>query len=371
MKSEPTVDIMSNSTVATASNLTLPDADKNTFVIRCVRPFNQGEKTRLINMSPTFIFFARIIAGINFSAIIPTVAANLSVAIVIVKTKQAHLASNMILLSIVFVNLIEGVFSFPSLGNVVLSVTYRKYDCISSAISGYIGGSLALVSMLTVIFLAYERYTAVVQTYRYVDKFTPERIKMTTIAIWVFPFIWFFLLMFFPPIMTFAIIVVSLITVTAYVFNVIAYIKIHRTINRMWQRDASNTIDRAKNTEHELSKEGRRNKFTAYAIFFLLACYLPSFIKQMFMSVMKDPTLLNYSCDTIMCLHATFSPWLYSWQSPAIGRGVKKLLRLRKNNEVSGTDGSDFQVLARNKDKNTPTHADVTQNFHDVTTVMN
>ena len=86
--------------------------------------------------------------------------------------------------------------------------------------------------------------------------------------------------------------------------------------------------------EENRKKESRNVKFTAYVICFLLATYLPSTVKNIMLGFLPLP-IFQPVADTILLFHATLSPFLYIWQSPQMGRAVKKLLQCKASVQIN------------------------------------
>eukprot|EP00794_Sanderia_malayensis_P016030 gene16030-17650_t len=323
-----------NATLSTLNATSSPGNEL--YTVKCKMPFSQSARLYKIYLSYTMIIVGRIFAGINFAAAIPTVVANVSVIIVILKSNELRTISNTILLSILFNNVIHGMFSFPCYAFVILTTAARTRNCASSTTTSYVGGSLAVVSMTTVLILAYERYMAVFNPLRYEEKITHARVNLVIVFTWLFSFTLFFFIQFINATRTLAVVIVSLITISTYVINVIVHIKIFSVIRSLRKNQTTLAIgaDAVNEKQQNLLKEKRTVRFVAYVICLYLIFYLPSTIKAFLQSIMKDTEYINYPVNTIVLLHSTVSPFLYAWQSPSLYRAVKQLWKCKKVNTV-------------------------------------
>ena len=271
----------------------------------------------------------RVLGIFNIVAALPTLVLNLSVLIAIIRTNTLRTKTNAILCCILVVNLLQGCVSLPFYGVIIIRIAAKKLDYIIRGIIGYLGASFAIISMLSVDLLTYERYVAINSPFQYEETFRETRIKVAVAFIWVASFV----MMAFLKIDGAAIVAVifaTIVTVGTYVFNVVVHILIHRTVKRLRTRQNalhSNIADAdLQATLEQQRKERRTIKFCVYIIFFLLACYMPSLLRNVLTSLDIKQTVVMAAAYTFLMMHATLSPVLYIWQSPQIGRAVKRLL---------------------------------------------
>ena len=274
--------------------------------------------------------FLQVIGIFNIVAALPTLVLNLSVLIAIIRTSTLRTKTNAILCCILVVNLLQGCISLPWYGVIVIGIVSRKVDPVARDIVGYLGASFALVSMLSVDLLTYERYVAINSPFKYEGRFTKSRIKIAVASIWLVSFAMMACLKIDGAVLV-AVIFATIVIVATYVFNVIVHVLIHRTVTRL--RSQQNALQSSSGnadlqaTLEQQRKERRTIKFSVYVIFFLLACYMPVVFRNILTSLNINQGMFMAVAYTFLMMHATFSPVLYIWQSPQIGRAVKRLLK--------------------------------------------
>ena len=143
----------------------------------------------------------------------------------------------------------------------------------------------------------------------------------------------------------------SCIILVGYTYNVVVHIMIFKVIQHMRKNqvsihvlntagngsnDATLTLDGglAAQIAHE-RKQKRTFKFTAYVIGFLLIFNLPTVVVHGAYRASPFMFMPFYAADTILCLHATFSPLLYAWQSPRLFRAVCRLFKRNATDVMS------------------------------------
>ena len=271
----------------------------------------------------------KIIGVVNVIAAAPTFAMNLCVLIAIMRTNALRTKTNGILCCILILNILQGCITLPVYGVIVIRIAENKADCLAREVVGYFGASFALISMLSVDLLTYERYIAIRNPFQHETRFTKTRIKVAVAGIWMTSLAVMASLKS-EKVRVVAISFATLVTVGTYVFNVAVHILIYRTVQKL--RNSQNALhanvaDASSQAALEQQRKERRTvKFSLYVIFFLLACYLPSVLKNVFVSVKLNQNVFTVTANTILTMHATFSPLLYVWQSPPIGRAVKRLM---------------------------------------------
>lgn len=279
----------------------------------------------------------KAIGVLNIVAAAPTLLINLSLLLAIMRTSTLRTKSNAILSCLLVVNLLQGCISLPFYGVIIIRQADSKADCLARDIVGYAGASLATVSMLSVDLLSLERYLAVIDPFKHEDRFTETRIKACVISIWVTSLV-FMSFLKVSSLRVVAIIFATAVTAGTYIFNVIVHIRIQQVVRNLRRAQKSlevNVADvSAQAAMEQQRKEWRTIKFSLYVIFFLLACYLPSVFKNVLLSLRINADVFMVIANSFLMMHATLSPLLYIWQSPPIGRAVKRLFRCRMNEPV-------------------------------------
>ena len=279
-----------------------------------------------------------IIGICNIVAALPTLAMNLCVLIAIARTNTLRTKTNAILCCILVINILQGCVSLPLFGVLVIRIANNESDCLARDAARFLGSSFAIISMTSVDLLTYERYTAISDPFKYVERFTNKRIRAAVASIWIVSFGMMSTLII-DGAKLIGIVFATMVTVTTYVFNVIVHIIIHRTVVRLrTQQNAIHPNVADANSEAALEqqrKERRTIKFSVYIIIFLLASYMPTVFSNIFSSLTKSTSIVMTVANTFLMLHATFSPLLYIWQSPQIGRAVKRLMRCGASVQIS------------------------------------
>lgn len=282
----------------------------------------------------------RIIGFINILAALPTLAINLSVLVAIMRTRTLRTKANAILSCLLAVNTLQGCFSLPWYGVIMIRQAEQKSDCVLRKIVGFSGASLAIISMLLVDLLSYERYVAITDPFGHEARFTETRIKAAVTLIWVMSLAMTSFL-YVDQIKVVAVSFTTIIIVATYVFNVAVHVIIKRTVNKLrrnWNALHANVANAsAQAAQEQQRKERRTTKFSVYVIFFLLACYLPAVLKNVVITYDANAQILAAVANTILTMHATLSPLLYIWQSPRIGRAVMRLWKCRSSTNVAAS----------------------------------
>ena len=287
-------------------------------------------------MPPSLELSLKIIGVCNIVAALPTLAMNLCVLVAIARTNTLRTKTNAILCCILIINILQGCVSLPLFGVLIIRIANNETDCLARDAARFLGSSFAIISMISVDLLTYERYTAISDPFNYEERFTSKRIKAAVASIWIVSFSMMSTLIINGAKLA-GIVFATMVTVTTYAFNVIAHIIIHRTVVRLRSQQIQPNVSDS-NAEAALEqqrKERRTIKFSVYIIIFLLACYMPSVFSNIFNGLNIQATIFMAVATTFLMLHATFSPVLYIWQSPQIGRAVKCLVRCGASVQIS------------------------------------
>ena len=127
----------------------------------------------------------------------------------------------------------------------------------------------------------------------------------------------------------YASILMSLIMLIGYIYNICVHISLFKTVRRMQKNQvavqvANEGANRAAEQE-KARKESRTTRFTTYVIGLQFVLNLPAIIVYSSLSYSGQGPVPFHAVDTLMCLHATVSPALYLWQSPGLFKAVKRL----------------------------------------------
>ena len=299
---------------------------------------NYTSCSQIANSTGSSAMSLKVIGILNIVAVLPTLMMNFCVLIAIIRTSVLRTTTNAILCCILLINLLQGCVSLPWYGVLIIRIAANKSDCMARDVVGYLGASFAVISMLSVDLLTYERYVAISSPFKHETRFTKTRIKAAVVGIWVASFAMMSTLKI-KSLVLIGVIFATVVIVGTYVFNVVVHVLIHRIVTRLRTQQNSlrpNIADTDSQAAFEQQRKERRTiKFSVYIIFFLLACYLPSVFKNVLSSLSISANIFMAVANTFLMMHATFSPVLYIWQSPQIGRAVKRLVQCRASAQVS------------------------------------
>lgn len=327
----------------TANNPALNNSDI-IFRYFCTTPFSSETKTRIYYYTPAFKYSSYVVGSFNVAAAIPTVLANMCLLIAVLRTNTLRSVQNIILVNVVFVNILQGLVAMPFHGAILIFRGHENFSCNLDLVLSIIGIALALTSMLTVDLLTYERCVAILYPFSYESKFTSKSVMITCAAFWVFSLA-VSVCANIKAFLALCLVIATVVTVGTYIFNVIVHVMIFRTVVSLRGNQARlRPMNRDLTPEQQAEKrkqERRTVKFTAYVICFLLATYLPSTVKNIMIGFFSMP-IFQPVADTVLLFHATLSPFLYIWQSPQMGRAVKRLLHCKTSVQI---DVDPVQVL--------------------------
>ena len=178
------------------------------------------------------------------------------------------------------------------------------------------------------------------------SKITKNKIVVIQIFFWLISFTMFIVLQIDVLTMT-LLVIISIVALSAFIFTVVVHIKIFLQVRRMQKQQAQLQIGSGAATDQaqRQEKERRLFKFTASIILFQSVCLLPSVIyNSAFVNQrgsipnMSSNQIFRVVSESILLLHATFSPYIFAWQSPAIHRAVLRVLKCQATNQVVSMD---------------------------------
>ena len=316
------------------------------YNVTCNRLFGGGLRNRSFAITKTFISASLVIGSIDCIAALPTIIVNVTLILAIIRTHSLHTTTNFILTNFLLLGALTGFFSLPIYGSLVILLGKGRFLCDLSFFTGTIGGSIMFISVLTIAFLSYERHVAIFDTYDYNSKITKNKIVVIQIFFWVISFTMFILLQI-EVLTMICVVIITIVALLAFIFTVIVHIKMFLQVRRIQKQQAQLQIGDAAATDQaqRQEKERRLFKFAASVILFQGVCLLPSviyngaFINQSGSITSKSSNqIFKASTESILLLEATFSPYIFAWQSPSIRRAVLRVLQCKATNQVVSMD---------------------------------
>ena len=270
-------------------------------------------------------------AYMNCCLVGPTALLNLSVLIVLLKSKALKSRSNIPVAFLAGWDLLTALLSQPAFAVYLLRLAKLEYSCALHITVSYAAAIIAMTSSLIVVAITTERYFALFHVYFWSTRITHRKLIIPLSLIWIVPLIICVIMFDFMPIV--GISIYTLVSLIAITWISICYYKMFRLIRQMQRRVITN--ESAKNLETEMrGKQARLTKFTSAIVALYLIMNIPYCVIIVFISTVfkndyySDP--VKWYAATWLMLNSLLNPIVYAWQSPRIGRGLLQLWKFRR-----------------------------------------
>lgn len=323
--------------------------------ISCCTLISRKEREYSYHISTNHITHYYINAYINFCLIGPTAILNLSVLIVLLKSKALKSRSNIPVAFLACWDLLTALLSQPVFAVYLIRMARFQLSCGLLITVSYAASIIAMTSSFTVVAIATERYLALFHVFFWSTTITHRMLTIPLSLIWVFPVIICVIMYDVMPIV--GISIYTLVTAVAIIWISICYYRMFKLIQKMQKRIM--TRETAIKSENEIrGKQARLTKFTSAIVALYLIMNIPYCLIIVFIStVFKDDYYVDpvkwYSATWLM-LNSLLNPIVYAWQSPHIGRGLLKLWRVRRVFPTELTickDNADGNMQLTNKEE--------------------
>lgn len=154
------------------------------YNISCEGPHSDEAKVYTYILSDGFVGVSTFLAVINFVAMLPTAGLNLLIIYVFVQQKNIRTTSSRLLFSICAADFLIGVLIEPIFGAHVIHVTKGKQNCGLSNFLIYAVPVLIVITMVTHMLIAMERYCSMHYTNFYKRVFTKRYITWLIALTW-------------------------------------------------------------------------------------------------------------------------------------------------------------------------------------------
>ena len=272
----------------TATNFTT--SNTMLFHLLCSSSFGTIHINTTLMMHKEFVVLVESCGIINIILAFPTTVCNLSVIVVLCKSKNLLTVSNIPLLSLAVTDLLTGTISMPVYGSYLILIADKDLLCSLNLTCYFMGIILVMVSLLTVFLLALERYLAIVHTLFYRKHINKAIVVCLVIFIWLFviSFTLGTILSGKSAVLTNTSIAVI---VLAYGWSAFVYCNIFLVVKRLRKHDVRPSLalpssNMAKSSSRSY-KTNRLSKFSGIVIAVLLFFYLPFVIAKVMSGYIK------------------------------------------------------------------------------------
>ena len=172
---------------------------------------------------------------------------------------------------------------------------------------------LVAASFLNVVFIAFDRLFAVSLYLRYQELFTPRRVTIVLVSVWIISCVLAFLFIFFPKEME---MVAVVITVTGYILTTVLYVRIYKVVKyHQNQIYSQNQLQNAQTREAHKQRKSAYNSLFVSVVF--LACYFP-FIPCSILYMTNNTEIsfivAQFASEFLVCLNSSLNPLVYCWR---------------------------------------------------------
>ena len=185
---------------------------------------------------------------------------------------------------------------------------------------------LVAASFLNVVFIAFDRLFAFSLHLRYQELFTPRRITIVLVSVWIISCVLAFLFIFFPKEME---MVAVVITVTRYILTTVVYVPIYKVVKyHRNQIYSQNQLQNAQTREAHKQRKSAYNSLFVSVVF--LACYFPFFpctIPYMTNNTEISFIVAQFASEFLVCLNSSLNPLVYCWRYREIRQTVKNTVK--------------------------------------------
>ena len=185
---------------------------------------------------------------------------------------------------------------------------------------------LVAASFLNVVFIAFDRLSAVSLHLRYQELVTPRRITIVLVSVWIISCILAFLFIFFPKEIE---MVAAVISLTGYILTIVVYVRIYKVV-----KYHQNQIYSQNQLQNAQTREAHRQRKSAYNSLFVsvvfLACYFPIFpCTILYMTNATEISFLvaQFASEFLLCLNSLLNRLVYYWRYREIRQIVKNTVK--------------------------------------------
>ena len=314
-----------------ASNSTL-------FSVRCRTWLTHKQTNYHYHVSSAHRMHYHISAYINCCLTGPTFVLNLSVLIVLLRSKALWSRSNIPLAFLAGWDMLTALLSQPVFAVYLFQLAQSKLSCGLIIAVSYVAAIIAMTSSLIVVAISTERYFALFHVFFWSTRITHQKLIIPLCLIWVIPLAICVVMFDFMPIV--GISIYTLVTVLAIIWISICYYRMFKLIRKMQKRVMPReTVSRLENEKR--GKQARLTKFTSAIVALYLAMNIPYCLILVLISTVfkndyySDP--IKWYSATWLMLNSLLNPIVYAWQSPHIGRGLLKLWRVPRFRTIEST----------------------------------
>lgn len=307
--------------------------------VSCKGPHSDEPKMYQYSLTDSFIGGATFLASINFIAILPTVILNTCIIIAFIQQKKLRTTSNRLLFSICIADLLTGAVVEPVYGTHIIQVTEFQHECVLSNMIVYLVPVLIVITMVSHMAVALERYFSIRHPSVYPKIFTKRHITWLMIFIWISCFLFFIV-----PLLSSEAIIGTKIIVTIILLSlaVCAFCYISMYQDSQWRHGKPKAkiqgpyiIREIKTKDRTLSEmEDFRQNVRVSAFFFkLFLCMIIFYFLNLIKNVLNSYEvfmgnghyLVHYIFDTVLFVHALINPIFVLYISSEIAAAVRMI----------------------------------------------
>ena len=305
----------------------------------CLGPHSDDPKVYEYVLSDNFVGVTKFLASLNFIFILPTVILNLLIIIAFLQQKKLRTTSNRLLFSLCLADFVIGIMVEPIYGTHMIHVTKFSHQCVLSNSIVYLVPVLIVITMVTHMAVAIERYFSIHYPKIYPKIFTKRYITLLMIFIWISCLLCFVVpFLKGDPILGTRIIV----TIILLALAVCAFCYISMYQDNKWRHGKpkakiqgpyiireTKTIDRSITEMEDFRQNVRVSSFFFKLFGCMLVFYLLNLIKNALNSYDffkgNGHYLVHYVFDTLLFLNALLNPILVLCISKEIATAVRMI----------------------------------------------
>ena len=289
-------------------------------------------------------------AYLNCLLLGPTAILNLSVLIVLIKSKALKTISNIPIAFLAGWDLLSALFSQPIFVTYLVKIVKHEMSCPLLLMVSYAAAVIAMTSSFIVVVITTERYLALFHVFFWSGNVTRRMLVIPLSLIWVIPLIICIIMFDVMPIVGVAI--YTIMTVCAILWISISYYRMFKLIRTIQRRVMAR--DNASKSENEIrGKQVRLAKFTFAIVGVYLIVNIPYCIAIILVSTVFSSShhadAVKWYFATLLMLNSLLNPIVYAWQSPHIGRGLLQLWKMGRPVPSRSITYKDNQEMSRPK----------------------
>ena len=311
------------------NNITKMHSNTTDLYVTCQSLITNKHKEYHYHISDSTKLHYYINAYINCCLVGPTALLNLSILIVLFKSKSVKTMSNIPIAFLAGWDLLTALLSQPIFAVYLLQIVKLKFSCALLIVVSYAAAIIAMTSSLIVVVITTERYLALFHVFFWAGHITRKMLIIPLSLIWVIPSIICIIMFDVMPIV--GVSIYTLLTVLAIGWISISYYRMYKLIRKIQMRVMAR--ENAKQSENEMrGKQARLSKFTFAIVVLYLIVNIPYCVAVILLStVFKGgiyTDVIKWYFATWLMLNSLLNPIVYAWQCPHIGRGLLRLWRV-------------------------------------------